>query len=69
MSGASLLCSEQAQTLFFKFGCDSEGLLPYNVFAIRLLSCPARMLALEPEMTGPWRPGLAFHYLLCNQHK
>jgi lipoxygenase homology domain-containing protein 1 len=47
----------QAQTLFYKYGCDCEGLLPYEVFAMRLLSCPARMLALEPEMAGPWPAG------------
>ena len=43
----------QAQALFYKYGCDAEGLLPYEVFAMQLLSCPARMLALEPEATGP----------------
>jgi hypothetical protein len=47
----------QARVLFFKFGCDAQGLLPYEVFAMKLLSCPARMLALEPEIFGPWKPG------------
>lgn len=69
LAGLKVLClhlvfSEQAQTLFYKFGCDSQALLPYNVFAIRLLSCPARMLALEPEMAGPWRPGVLTLQLL-----
>ena len=40
---------EQACALFIKYGCDAQGLLPYDVFAARLLSSPARLLALEPE--------------------
>ena len=53
----------QAQALFYKFGCDAAGLLPYDVFAMQLLSCPARMLALEPEATGPFALGVLCHIL------
>lgn len=35
--------------MFVKHGCDSQGLLPYDLFAAKLLSSPARLLALEPE--------------------
>jgi len=40
---------DQAVALFIKYGCDAQGLLPYDMFATRLLSSPARLLALEPE--------------------
>lgn len=40
---------EQAHALFIKYGCDSQGMLPYDMFATKLLSSPARLLALEPE--------------------
>ena len=40
---------DQAVAMFIKYGCDSQGLLPYDMFAARLLSSPARLLALEPE--------------------
>lgn len=46
---------DQAHALFIKYGCDNYGLLPYDVFAQRLLSSPARLLALEPEQKGPFR--------------
>lgn len=39
----------QAAALFLKYGCDAQGLLPYDVFAAKLLGSPARLLALEPE--------------------
>jgi lipoxygenase homology domain-containing protein 1 len=54
---------EILQVIFYKYGCDSEGLLPYEVFTMRLLTCPTRVLALEPEMTGPWTQGVLPHIL------
>ena len=49
------MSEEQARALFIKYGCDAQGLLPYDVFAARLLSSPARLLALEPEQkVGNW---------------
>lgn len=35
--------------MFIKYGCDKHGLLPYDLFATKLLSSPARLMALEPE--------------------
>lgn len=40
---------EQAHAMFIKYGCDTQGLLPYDLFAAKLLGSPARLLALEPE--------------------
>ncbi len=40
---------EQAHAMFIKYGCDAQGLLPYDLFAAKLLGSPARLLALEPE--------------------
>lgn len=40
---------EQSAALFLKHGCDGQGLLPYDVFAARLLGSQARLLALEPQ--------------------
>jgi hypothetical protein len=40
---------EEAVALFQKFGCDTQGLLPYDVFAAKLLGSAARLLALEPQ--------------------
>ncbi|KAG2450199.1 hypothetical protein HYH02_000301 [Chlamydomonas schloesseri] len=48
---------EQAHALFIKYGCDSQGMLPYDMFATKLLSSPARLLALEPEQKGPYKAG------------
>ncbi|GLC44364.1 hypothetical protein PLESTF_000049800 [Pleodorina starrii] len=48
---------EQAHALFIKYGSDSQGLLPYDLFAAKLLSSPARLLALEPEQKGPYKAG------------
>ncbi|GFR41097.1 hypothetical protein Agub_g1741 [Astrephomene gubernaculifera] len=48
---------EQANALFVKYGCDSQGLLPYDLFATKLLSSPMRLLALEPEQKGPYKAG------------
>ena len=48
---------DQANGLFIKYGCDSQGLLPYDMFATRLLSSPARLLALEPEQKGAYKAG------------
>lgn len=47
---------EQAHALFIKYGHDAQGLLPYDMFATKLLSSPARLLALEPEqkVRVPW---------------
>lgn len=39
----------QAVALFTKFGCDAQGLLPYELFTTKLLGSPARLLAMEPE--------------------
>ncbi|GFH09144.1 uncharacterized protein HaLaN_04239, partial [Haematococcus lacustris] len=33
------------------------GLLPYHMFATKLLSSPARLLALEPEQKGAYKAG------------
>lgn len=44
------MTEEQARALFVKYGSDSQGLLPYDMFANKLLSSQARLLALEPEM-------------------
>ncbi|KAF5837534.1 hypothetical protein DUNSADRAFT_4227 [Dunaliella salina] len=49
---------EQAHAMFIKYGHDSQGLLPYDMFATKLLTSPARMLALEPEQKGAYRPGM-----------
>lgn len=57
-----LVSVQQAKALFFKYGCDSEGLLPYEVFAMRLLSGQARIVALEPDMAGPWPTGTLARY-------
>ncbi|PNH12713.1 Lipoxygenase y domain-containing protein 1 [Tetrabaena socialis] len=46
---------EQAHALFIRYGCDTQGLLPYDLFATKLLSSPARLLALEPEQKGPYK--------------
>ncbi len=46
---------EQAHALFIKYGCDTQGLLPYDLFATKLLTSSMRMLALEPEQKV--RPG------------
>eukprot|EP00967_Tisochrysis_lutea_P133060 scaffold232940_cov24-Tisochrysis_lutea.AAC.1 len=35
---------------------DTQGLLPYDMFATKLLTSPARMLALEPEQKVVWSP-------------
>ena len=40
---------EEALAIFHKFGCDKQGLLPYDVFAAKLLGSAARLLALEPQ--------------------
>ncbi|KAG2499991.1 hypothetical protein HYH03_002273 [Edaphochlamys debaryana] len=48
---------EQARALFVKYGCDAQGLLPYDHFAAKLLASPARLLALEPEQKGPYKAG------------
>ncbi|GIL99608.1 hypothetical protein Vretimale_4736, partial [Volvox reticuliferus] len=48
---------EQAHAIFIKYGVDSQGLLPYDLFATKLLSSPARLLALEPEQKGPYKAG------------
>jgi lipoxygenase homology domain-containing protein 1 len=51
------LTKQDARAFFFKYGCDSEGLLPYEVFAMHLLSGQSRLLALAPELTGPYAQG------------
>lgn len=40
---------EQAAGMFLRYGCDAQGLLPYDVFAAELQGSPARLLALEPH--------------------
>lgn len=52
---------EQAAGMFLRYGCDAQGLLPYEVFAAKLKGSPARLLALEPHqkvicvvLSGPW---------------
>ena len=55
---------QEARACFYKHGCDSEGLLPYEVYAMRLLAGQARMLALEPQMEGPYVPGVSQRHLL-----
>jgi hypothetical protein len=51
------LTKQDACTFFFKYGCDSEGLLPYEVFAMHFLSGQSRLLALAPELAGPYPQG------------
>jgi hypothetical protein len=51
------LTNQDACTFFFKYGCDSEGLLPYEVFAMRFLSGQSCLLALAPELAGPYPQG------------
>ena len=54
----SIKVSKQAaRACFYKYGCDSDGLLPYEVFAMRLLSDQSRLLALEPQIEGPYAAG------------
>ncbi len=57
------ISTAQAHALYLKYGCDAQGLLPYEVFAPKLLSSPARLLALEPEQKGPYKAGkdASFH--------
>eukprot|EP00775_Hariotina_reticulata_P001782 gene1782-2116_t len=45
---------EQASALFFKYGCDRRGLLPYEVYAAHLQGSRARLLAMEPEQKGAY---------------
>eukprot|EP00798_Chlamydomonas_sp_ICE-L_P018393 gene18393-24865_t len=47
----------QARALFIKYNCDSQGLMPYDMFVTKLLSSPARLMALEPEQRGAYKPG------------
>ncbi|MEW5309958.1 MAG: hypothetical protein WDW38_001797 [Sanguina aurantia] len=48
---------EQATALFIKHGCDRQGLLPYDLFAAKLLTSSARTLALEPEQKEAYVDG------------
>ena len=47
----------QARAVFQKYGEDSQGLLPYNLYVQRLLESPSRQLGLEGVQKGPYRAG------------
>ncbi|KAK9824333.1 hypothetical protein WJX72_009517 [[Myrmecia] bisecta] len=49
--------SEPAQALFIKYGCDTHGMLPYQVFAAQLLAPATRLLGLAPSRKGAFKPG------------
>ena len=52
------------EALFLKYGMDTTGRLPYDMFVSRLLETPGRRRAQEVRQVGPFVAGGDYRYEL-----